>query len=1027
MKFRPQRTVINGQEYQYVEDLPGVEGGTWFVICADSRGNRYVCTAEVWIRSPEAASAGGNPGAAQGMVPAAAEVSVPRPAPAAVAPASGWTGQSRSLREEKLERQISLFLSLFRGREDVYALRFENRRTDKRGYSFVCANKWDRNLCDIKKDGKKGKCSGKCPGRSYCPMTREAVRSHLMGEDPNCEDVLGAYPLEPDDTTTFLALDLDEASWKEDVTALRETCKITGVTPAVERSRSGNGAHIWFFFSEKVKAATARRFGCSLVTCTMARCGRMSFQSYDRMFPNQDYLPKGGLGNLIALPLQGKARKQGNSVFIDEKFEPYHDQWKFLGDLPRIRPDELEAFLYRMGESNLGDTTPMVEPDEKKPLPRQRAGRKLQRKDFPDQVTVGLRSMVFVKKKGLSPQAMDAIRRLAVVPNPEFYEKQRNRIPMNLYGKTYTPRVIDCGYEDEVYLGIPRGGRQALMDLLEANGVPVQVRDERENGRPIDVSFLGKLRPEQEAAANALLEGEIGILQAATAFGKTVVGAYLIAARKVNTLILVNSNALQEQWKKALEQFLEIREVVPEALRGRRKDLSPIGQLGGGRKDRYGFVDIANVQSMFSKKDTEAERIVKPLIRDYGMIIVDECHHGAARTHERVLGAAPARYVYGLTATPKRKDGLESIFFLHCGPIVYRHTGRETGEGQEFLRYMIPCFTKMHLSEPVTYLEACNAMVDHRVRNTQILSDAVDAVARGRTPILLTGRTEHARNLAKALEGKADHVFLLIGSEKLKIKREKLAALRHVSDQESLILVATYSYVGEGFDFPRLDTLLLTMPISFEGRVEQYTGRIHRTCKGKAEVIVYDYVDVHVPVLERMYHKRLKAYGCIGYKVWSGRPEEITSRIFNGSKWQEPFQEDLEMARSSIRIVSPRLQSQRIGAVLPVLKAAVARGVSVTVYTRYPEEAGQAWDSANGCIRTLREAEVAVEIHGSYQQCCAVVDGRITWHGSICFLGPSTDEDSALRYVNADLAGELMEAVEDCRNGVCGEQMMMDL
>lgn len=1006
MKYRIQRAVLGGKPYQMVEVLPGVEGADRFVICADSSGNRFVCPEEVWTHSPDAVQQAAD-------LPASA---------APVRPGAGAAVSGRSRRDEQIARRIGIFLARFRGRGDVYARRFESRK-GTRGYSFACRNEWNPNICEKQQ---KRKCSLKCRGCSLLPMTEEVVRKHLLGTDPNCGDVLGAYPLEEGNVTRFLAMDLDKASWQEDVTALRETCREIGVTPAVERSRSGNGAHVWFFFSEPVPAVSARQFGSGLLTRTMARRHELSFESYDRMFPSQDTLPDGGLGNLIALPLQGRARKQGNSVFVDESFVPYPKQWDFLEGLPLIRPDELEAFLFVLGDdADLGATTPAVESGGKKSLLRRREPRRLQRRDFPARVQIILRNMVFVEKEGLSQKAMDAIHRLAVLPNPEFYSRQRRRIPMNQYGKIDTPRIFDCGYEDADFLGIPRGGWPALKSLLESSGVSVEVRDERNSGRPIAVSFTGELRPEQAQAANALLGREIGVLQAATAFGKTVVAAYLIGQKKVNTLILVHTNALQEQWRKALEQFLDIQEARPEEPegRGRKRMRTRIGQLGGGKQNCSGIVDIANLQSLFVR--TETERTVKTLIEEYGMIIVDECHHGAAQTYEKVLKAAPARCVYGLTATPKRKDRLEPIIFLQCGPIVYRSAVEQSGEERGFFRYVMPRFTRMRLPETATIQDSYRAMIGHAARNEQILKDASEAIARGRTPILLTERTEHARILAAGMADRADHVLLMIGSEKAREKREKLEILQQIPAEESLAVVATGSYVGEGFDLPRLDTLLLTMPISWEGRLEQYAGRLHRGWEGKTEVMIYDYVDIRVPMLERMYRRRLKGYGKIGYRIWSGRPEEAISRIFTGQEWREQFRDDLNMARKSIRIVSPYLQKEQIQALLPDLKVAAGDGAEVVVYTRLPE--GPSRQAAEACVEVLKREGIQVLVHSRYQQCCAVMDGATVWHGSICFLGAEDEDDSTFRFVNAEVAGELMDAVENCRNGTCGEQMMLDL
>ena len=1005
-----ERRILDGQMYQMEEILPGVDRRSRFILCRDPAGRRFVCPEEVW--SGEVL-----PG--EGPAGSGASEPVSRPG-APVAPT-----QSGLTREQKLKRRIDLFRTRFQGRRDVYAQRFESQTSGKKGYSFACGNRWSPGLCDLKK-GKK--CSAACPNRRFLAMTDEVIEAHLLGKDETCGDVLGAYPLEEGDTTRFLALDLDEGDWREDVKALRETCREIGVVPAVERSRSGDGAHVWFFFAGSVPAEKARRFGSGLLTRTMARRHELSFDSYDRMFPSQDTLPKGGLGNLIALPLQGRARKKGNSMFIDEEFVPYGNQWAYLAGLPLLTGEQLEAYLLQLGgDTDLGELTPVEESGDGKPLPGRRAPRILRREDFPPQVRVGLSSMVFVEKAGLSQAAMNAVRRLAVMRNPEYVRRQRLRIPMNSYGKIDTPRIFDCGYEDEDFLGVPRGCRPALEQMLRSAGVPYQIRDERTSGRPIRVSFTGELRPDQVPAAQALLERETGILQAPPAFGKTVTAAWLIAQRKVSTLILVDSNALQEQWKKSLEEFLEISEPLPEEAprRGRKKKRSAIGQLGAGRETRSGIVDIANLQSMSEKEESEAERVVKSFIGEYGMILMDECHHAAARTYERVLNAAPARYIHGLTATPIRKDGMEPILFMQLGPVVFRHKG----EGDGLLRFVVPRFTKLRMGENAVIYDAYEAMISHEERNRQILADALAAVERGRTPVLLTERREHARRLVERLEGKVDHVILLWGSDSGKEKRARLETLRAVPAEESLVLVATGRYAGEGFDLPRLDTLLLTMPISWKGTLEQYVGRLHRLYEGKKETVVFDYVDAHVPMLERMYRKRLHAYGEMKYRVWSGQPEAIVSRIFSGEDWREPFREDLGLARKSVRIVSPRLSESTIQALLPSLRETAAGGVAVKVHTRRPEDGRtrKAASDTSACIRMLKEAGVSVETDSRYCQCCAVLDGQVVWHGSVCFLGPRDEEDSTFRFENPEVAGDLLDAMEEYRRGEVMEQLSLQL
>lgn len=960
------KALIHDVEYVFLEFLTSLDGCERLILCTNTQGEKYVCSEQLWSCN-----------------------AIPE---APVAPIC-----TSSSAQEKIE----FFLSMFKGREGVYARRYYSQKTGKSGYTPVCKNEWDAELCDKKKH----KCPD-CPSREFLSLTPDTIKAHLVGRDPLCRDVIAIYPMLEDNNTWLLVADFDEDNWRADVTAFCACCRNMGISPAVERSRSGNGAHVWFFFSEPIPAADARRLGSGLLTQTMNGRHELSFSSYDRLFPSQDIVPKGGFGNLIALPFQGQAQKNGNSLFVDENFVPYPDQWAFISSLPKITPDQLEKCLRQLCRD--GDMGALMEVEEKQvPWKRKHVHRKLTKIDFPLQVKLTSSNLIYIEKAGFSQAALNTIKRMAAFPNPEFRAKQAMRLPV--YG---IPRVIDCSYEDAEYIGIPRGCMDSITELFEEHDIPAAIEDLRCTGHPIDISFKGTLRAEQEPAAQSLLAEDTGVLSATTAFGKSVIGAWLIGQRKTNTLILVQSSALLEQWKVSLEQFLDIREVLPEPpkKRGRKKKLHLVGQIGAGKNARGGIVDIAIMQSLFEGE----EKTVKGFVKEYGMIIVDECHHVAAFTFERVLKSAKAKYVYGLSATPTRKDGHHPIIFMQCGPVRYLVDAKSQAEKRSFSHHAIPRFTRTRLPGIDKIQELYAGIAANSSRNELLVEDTLKLITEGRTPILLTERKEHAELIASMLTGKVENLFLLVGSEKQKDKREKLAALHDVPAHENMVVVATGKYIGEGFDSPRLDTLLLAMPISWKGTLAQYAGRLHRNYEGKNEVRIYDYVDIHVPILERMYHKRMKGYVELGYQIKFGAQDLNVSTIYNGRTATDSFVLDVVDAVRSVTILSPYIQKSHVSKLLPALRESVVAGVSVSIHTKDAESyESSKQPEIHEAIVLLREVGVQVTTHQMLQQRCAIIDEKIVWYGNVDFLAFGRKESDVLRFADADIAGELIALWDD--------------
>jgi superfamily II DNA or RNA helicase/very-short-patch-repair endonuclease len=749
------------------------------------------------------------------------------------------------------ENKIRFFRSLFRGREDIYPRRFESRKTGRAGYQPACGNEWVRGVCEKPKI----KCS-ECRHQRFLPVTDEVIRWHLSGKDAHAQPfVAGVYPMLLDETCWFLAIDLDQDHWREDTQAVVDTCGKIGLPIAVERSRSGNGAHIWMFFNEAISARLARSLGSHVLTVTMDSRPDLGLRSYDRLFPHQDTLPKGGFGNLIALPLQHEPRQRGNSVFIDAAFEPHADQWGYLASIRKIERSTVEAIVreaerrgtvlgVRIAESDDEDERmPWMAPPSRSPALTPIAG------PFPESLELVFADQIYIAKEGLPPALRNRLLRLAAFQNPEFYRAQAMRLPT--YDK---PRIIQCAEELPKHIGLPRGCLEEVRELLRKIKVEEVLRDERFSGNPLDVTFQGTLRPDQLPAAEAMSAHDTGILAATTAFGKTVLAAWLIAQRKVNALILVHRRALLEQWIERLSLFLG---VPPKT----------IGRIGGGRKKTTGIIDVALVQSLVRNG------IVDDRVGNYGHLVVDECHHLSAHSFEWVARRAKARFVTGLSATVTRKDGHHPIVFMQCGPIRYRVDARQQAAARPFLHHVVVRPTGFRTFEPPEddvrkeFQRLYTTLITNRHRNELICADVLTCLREGRSPLVLTERTEHLDELGGFLASAVPHLICLRGGlrrKEIKTLGERLAA---IPESEGRVILATGQYLGEGYDDSRLDTLFLTLPVSWRGTVAQYAGRLHRLHDGKREVRIYDYADLDVPMLSRMFDRRCRGYDAIGYKI----------------------------------------------------------------------------------------------------------------------------------------------------------------
>lgn len=832
--------------------------------------------------------------------------------------------------------KIALFRSLFRGREEVYPRRFESSRTGKAGYSPVCGNEWVRGVCEKPRI----KCSD-CPHQRWLPVTDEIVRWHLSGCDDRGRDcVIGVYPMLLDERCFFLAVDFDEGDWAADASAYLETCAQLKIPAALERSRSGVGGHVWIFFSEAVPASLARKLGAHVLTETMERRPDAGLKSYDRFFPNQDTLPRGGFGNLIALPLQKAAREKRNSLFVDGNMEPYADQWEFLSGMERVSPQRIEAIVREAEGRGRVVGVRMALPDDEDDstpwsLPPSRRRDSLPVGDMPKTIDVVLSDQVYVPKAPLPPALRNALVRLAAFQNPEFYKAQAMRLPV--YDK---PRIIACAEDHPGHVALPRGCLDEALDLFRTLKIKPQVHDERFAGRALQVTFNGTLRPDQQQAAPAMLSHDFGVLSATTAFGKTVLAAWLIAQRGVNTLVLVHRQQLMEQWVERLGQFLGL-------------SAKEIGRWGGGRKMLTGNIDVALMQSLVRKGT------VNDLVADYGHIVVDECHHLSAHSFEMVARRAKAKFVLGLSATVARKDGHHPIIFMQCGPVRHRVDARQQAAARPFSHEVLVRPTGFFPSgeqeedKRMEYQRLCAAVMNSESRNQLIVTEIVQAVKAGRSPVVLTERTGHLEMIASQLRPHVVHVITLQGGMGRKSLNAALDLLKTIPASESRVMIATGRFIGEGFDDSRLDTLFLTMPVSWRGTIAQYVGRLHRLHDGKRVVQVYDYADLDVPMLSRMFDKRCAGYEAVGYTILlpasalPGWPVEVPLPI--DPQWKQDYAESVK-----------RLIRDGVDQPLAQLFVHIARPLAVDA-----ENAGRARSASEAFI--FRRFESLPELKGRFR------------------------------------------------------------
>lgn len=749
--------------------------------------------------------------------------------------------------------KINIYMDYFKGRTDVFAERWESK--EKSGYSPVCSNKFIYGICNIQKY----KCKN-CPNQVYKILTKEDIIRHIKGDI-----TVGIYPMLDDDTCYFLAVDFDEEDFKESVNVFVNECNLYNLETLVEISRSGKGAHVWLFFDNKYPAIKIRKIISSILTTAMSKSGKISFSSYDRMFPSQDKLLKNGIGNLIALPLNGKSGKNNTTVFVDKEFITYENQFEVLRNTKKISTLYLDE-LYKIVNTN----------NENGVFAEETKKYQLSLNDFSEVLTIDLEKEIRFIKKDLSAKALKYFMRMSSFLNRKYYENQAKRL--SVYG---IPRVISLYKIDDEYLYLPRGCFEQILEVLNNLKIKYIINDQRLNGNEIDIKFNGILKGEQETGLNQLLQKENGFFVAPTGFGKTVVAASLIAKLKVNTLILVNNKNLCEQWNERINKFLSLNYETNKKYK--------VGTIHGSTKKITNKIDIALIQSLASNEE------LRKSLNNYGLIIFDEAHHLAAFSYESVLRNFSAKYIYGFTATPKRSDGYEKINYMVIGPCIFNYV---EDDKSSYKKVLSPHFTKFKLQSQDKNLslnDIEDKLISNDERNYQIINDIKSSINVNKKILVLTNRVEHAKLLFNEIKKLTNNVFLIYGNIAKKDKEEFTNKLNKIQD-EQFVIISTGKYIGEGFDEKRLDTLFLTMPFKWRGTLQQYVGRLHRDSESKFQVEVHDYIDINVPMLFKMYSERQKGYKELNYiSIDENNKIEV---LFGENNYSIKLKEDLENAES---------------------------------------------------------------------------------------------------------------------------------
>lgn len=703
-------------------------------------------------------------------------------------------------------QKIELFMSLFRGRMDGYARRWE--KGEQSGYSPAYEFNWDEFMTHKRRGGSIKDFENK----KLLPLTPEVIKKHLLGLL-----VVGVYPILPDNTTHFLAADFDGENWKKEATVFIDVCEAVGLSAYLERSRSGSGGHVWIFFSDSYLCYRSRRIGLELIRQAFGMSEFEREVSFDRLFPNQDSISKGGFGNLIALPFQGRSVAQGNTVFLaKENDTPLPDQWEFLRTAKRYSAQEIDSVYRKLFTQNEG---PLKAPALTSGI-----------------LSISVGNQIVLARSEIMPDLKDFLKKELNFLNTEYLQKRR--LGKSTYKVQKYFKLIE---ESGDAISLPRGFLGKLVTFLKAHNIAHEIRYERPALAGVSFKSSIELTPAQSKVLDSAMAHDQGVIVAPSGSGKTIIGLELAARRKMPTLIVVHRRQLLDQWVERIQTFLGI----PKAH---------IGQYSGAKKDIGNQITVGLLQSFARTKDLSAIK------NQFGMLLVDECHHIPASTFREVVAQLNPHYLYGLTATPKRKHNDEKLIYMYIGEILAQmeatHDAPASSIAAQNTPEVIVRETSLNLPFKFTtdlFQLLAKVVCFDTVRNQLIIEDILREISANKKVLVLSERKEHLEVLNLYLKGKCETI-VISGEDSARMRTSKI---KQIEEGQYQAILSTGQFFGEGIDVRGITCLVLAFPFSFEGKLAQYIGRLRESDDQK---LVIDYRDKKIPFLERQFKQRERFY-----------------------------------------------------------------------------------------------------------------------------------------------------------------------